>query len=205
MLAAALRRHVGDGPFQDFQQRLLHAFPGDVARDRRILVLAADLVDFVDVDDPGLGAAHVAIGGLEQLEDDVLHILADIARLSESGGVDDGEGHVEHAGQRLRQQRLARAGGPDQQDVRFRQFDLAVALAVHVDALVMVINGDRQLLLGLLLADDVLVEERLHFGGLGQMVRRRRGMGIAAVVFQDGIADRDALVADVGARIIAGR
>ena len=115
MLASALRRNVGDGAFQNFQQRLLHAFAGNIARDRRIFVLAADLIDFVDVDDAGLGAAHVAVGRLQQLEDDVLDILAHIAGFGERGGIDDGEGNIEHARQRLRQQRLAGAGRPDQQ------------------------------------------------------------------------------------------
>ena len=57
MLASALRRNVGDRAFEDLQQRLLHAFAGDVARDRRVLVLAADLVDFVDVDDAAAARA----------------------------------------------------------------------------------------------------------------------------------------------------
>ena len=57
MLAAALRRNVGDRAFQNLQQRLLHALARDIARDRRILVLAADLVDLVDVDDALSGSA----------------------------------------------------------------------------------------------------------------------------------------------------
>ena len=51
VLAPALRRNVGDGAFEDLQQRLLDAFARHVAGDRGVLVLAADLVDFVDVDD----------------------------------------------------------------------------------------------------------------------------------------------------------
>ena len=80
VLAAALRRHVGDRAFEDLQQRLLHALARDVAGDRRVLVLAADLVDFVDVDDALLALLDVAAGGLQQLEDDVLDVLADVAR-----------------------------------------------------------------------------------------------------------------------------
>ena len=57
MLAAALRRHVGDRPLEDLQQRLLHALAGDVARDRRVVGLARDLVDLVDVDDAALRRA----------------------------------------------------------------------------------------------------------------------------------------------------
>ena len=59
MLAAALRRNIRDRAFQNLQQRLLHTFARNIARDGWILVLAADLVDFVDVDDAGLrSAAH---------------------------------------------------------------------------------------------------------------------------------------------------
>ena len=80
VLAAALRRHVGDRAFEDLQQRLLDAFARHVARDRRVLVLAADLVDLVDVDDALLALLDVAAGRLQQLEDDVLDVLADVAR-----------------------------------------------------------------------------------------------------------------------------
>ena len=57
MLAAALRRNIGDRPFQDLEQRLLHAFARNIAGDGRVLVLAADLVDFVDVNDALSGSA----------------------------------------------------------------------------------------------------------------------------------------------------
>ncbi len=56
VLASALRRHVGHGAFQDLEQGLLHALAADVAGDGGVLVLAADLVDLVDVDDALLGA-----------------------------------------------------------------------------------------------------------------------------------------------------
>jgi len=39
VFAPALRRHIGDRTFQDFQQGLLHAFAGDIPGDRRVLVL----------------------------------------------------------------------------------------------------------------------------------------------------------------------
>jgi hypothetical protein len=67
VLAAALRRHVGDRPFQDLQQRLLHALARHVARDGRVLVLAPDLVDLVDVDDALLALLDVATGACSSL------------------------------------------------------------------------------------------------------------------------------------------
>src|SRR6266516_4480560 len=56
MLAAAVRRHRRDGTFHDLEQSLLHALARAVAGDRRVVGLAADLVDLVDIDDAALGA-----------------------------------------------------------------------------------------------------------------------------------------------------
>ena len=124
VLAPALGRHRGRGALEDLEQRLLHALARDVAGDRRVLALARDLVDLVDVDDAGLGPLDVVVGGLDQLEEDVLDVLADVAGLGERGGVGDGERHVEHPRQRLRQQRLAAAGRTEQQDVGLRELDV---------------------------------------------------------------------------------
>ena len=198
MLAAALGRHVGDGAFENLQQRLLHAFTRDVAGDRRILVLAADLVDFVDVDDALLRLLDVATGGLQQLQDDVLDVLADVARFGERGGVDNRERDGEELGQRLREQRLAGAGRADQQDVRLVQLDFVAAARrlLDLDPLVVIVDGDRELLLGRLLANHVLVEELLDFLRRGQR-RARAGAALEAVVVRDDVvADLDTLVAD---------
>ena len=102
--------------------------PRDVARDRRVVALARDLVDLVDVDDAALRALDVVIGVLQQRDDDVLDVLADVAGLGEVGGVGDRERHVEDARERLREQRLARAGRPEQEDVRLLQLDVVVGL-----------------------------------------------------------------------------
>ena len=80
VLAAALRRDRGRRALQDLQQGLLDALAGDVAGDRRVFALAGDLVDLVDVDDPGLGLLDVVVGRLDQLQQDVLDVLADVAR-----------------------------------------------------------------------------------------------------------------------------
>src|SRR5204862_6449277 len=102
MLAAALRRYARNGAFHDLEQGLLNAFARYVARDRWVIGLAADLVDLVDIDDTALRALDVVIGRLQQLENDVLDILADIARFGQRGGIRHGEGHVENTRERLR-------------------------------------------------------------------------------------------------------
>ena len=205
MFAAALGRNVGDGALQDLEQGLLHAFAGDIARDGGVLVLAADLVDLVDVDDPLLGASDVAVGGLEKLENDVLDVLADVACLSERGGVDNGEGNVEHLGQRVSEKSLAGAGGTDEKDVGLGQLNFVVAGLVHLDPLVVVVDCDSQLLLGLVLAYDVIVEETFDLSWLGEMACGGGWNIAAAIVVEDRVTDGNALVADVGARVVAGR
>ena len=97
VLAPALRRHRRGRPLEDLQQRLLDALARHVARDRRVVGLAGDLVDLVDVDDPGLGLLDVVVRGLDQLQEDVLDVLADVAGLRQRGGVGDGERDVEDA------------------------------------------------------------------------------------------------------------
>ena len=158
MLAAPLRRHVGHRAFEHLQQGLLHALARDVARDRDVLAGLADLVDLVDVDDAALGRFEVEVGGVQQLEQQVLDVLADVAGLGQRGGVADGEGHLQVLGQGAGQQRLAAAGRTDQQDVRLVELDVGLDVLVQHQPLVVVVHGDGQDLLGLVLADHVLVE-----------------------------------------------
>ncbi len=165
-MKSALRRHVGDGALEDLQQSLLNALTADITSDRRVVRLARDLVDLVDVDDSALGAADVEVGRLDQAQKDVLDILAHIARLGEAGRVRDCEGDVEDLRQRLREVGLATAGRPDQQHVRLRQLDVADRLG-RGDPLVVVVDLDGEHLLGAILADHILVErgaDRLRVG-----------------------------------------
>src|SRR3954447_6318032 len=66
VLAPALGRHRGDGPLENLQQGLLHSLARDVTRDRRVVRFPCDLVDLVDVDDPGLGLLDVEVRRLDQ-------------------------------------------------------------------------------------------------------------------------------------------
>src|SRR5229473_3162073 len=194
MLAAALRPHGRDRPLDQLQQRLLHALAGNVPGDRRVVGLAADLVDLVDIDDAALRPLDVVVGRLQQLQDDVLDVLADVTCFRQGGGVRHGEGHVEDARQRLRQQRLAGAGRPDQQDIRFRQLDVVV-LGLVVEPLVMVVDRDREHLLGVVLADDVVVEDLADLLRGRNAVARLHQRGLVLLA-DDVHAQLDALVAD---------
>src|SRR6185436_1548601 len=71
MFSAALGRNISDGPFQHLQKGLLDTLTRDVACDRGFLVLPADLVDFIYIDDAGLCARDVTRRVLDQPQDDV--------------------------------------------------------------------------------------------------------------------------------------
>jgi len=171
-----------------------------------VLSLAGDLVDLVDVDDTSGRLLDVVVGVVEQVLDDVLDVLADVAGLGEAGGVGDGEGDVEEARQRLRQQRLARSRRPDEQDVRLLQLDVVAGPAGHrplgplrlarVDALVVVVDRDREDLLRPLLPHHVVVEERLDLRR-GRQRHRRAALVALGLLGDDVVAQPDALVADV--------
>ena len=71
-------------------------------------------------------------------------------------------------------------------------------LADGLDALVVVVHGHGQRALGLVLADDVVVQDAVDVARLGQLleVERRRG---GELLVDDLVAQVDALVADVHA------
>src|SRR5215213_5174628 len=172
MFATTLRWNIRDRAFEDLQQRLLHAFTRHIASDRRVLILTTNLVYFINVDDSLLCAFDVAVGSLQQFQNDVLDVFTNVARFSQCCRIDDRERNSEHARERLREQRLARSGRPDQQNVCFLNLDVRTT-ATEFDALVVLIDGDGQALLRFILADHIFVQEVFDLSGL----RQRRASG----------------------------
>ena len=132
--------------------------------------LRRNLVDLVDVDDAALRPLDVVVGVLQQLQDDVLDVLADVARLGQRGCIGHREGHVEDARQRLGKQGLAATRRAHQQDVGLGEFDVVV-LGRVVEPLVVIVHRHREHALGVVLADHVGVE---HGADLGRGSARRR-------------------------------
>ena len=211
VLAATVGRHVAHGALQDLQQRLLHTLAAHITGDGGILALAGDFVDLIDVDDTHLCLLHIKIRRLKQLEQDVLHILTHIARLGQGGGIRNGEGHPQHLGQGLSQQSLADTGGAQQQNVGLLQFHIRTFAAQ--DALIMVVNGDRQHTLGLILTNDILVQpvldlsrsqdidiqtiHSLHPGTACAAARAAVCFRVLRLIREQIMAQTDALAADV--------
>ena len=145
MLTATLRRHGSLGTLDDFEQRLLNALARNIARDGQVLGLTGHLVDLVDVDDADLGPLDIEIRGRDQLEQDVLNVLADITCLGEGGCISDGERNLQRTGKRLRKQRFTGTRRSQQHDIGFRKLDIAfLGLLAKADALVVVIHRNGQ-------------------------------------------------------------
>ena len=196
MLPPSLWRNIRHGSFEQLQQRLLHAFSRDIPRDRRVIRFAGDFVDFVDKNDSELGPGKVVIRGLEQLDQDVFHILANVTGFGECRGIDYGERNLQDTGQGLRQQSFSGPGRPDHEYVAFVNLDVARFLRPR-SSFVMIIHGDRQRLFRVFLTYDVLIEPGFQFS------RRRQPLNFDLLLagdffFKDLVAQLHALIADIG-------
>ena len=202
MLAAAGGRNACHRALKDLKQRLLNALARNIAGDGEVLGLAGDLVDLVHIDNANLRALDIAIGGIDELEQDVLHVLAYITGLGERGGVGDGKRHLEDARERLGEQSLTGTGGTEQQDIGLGELHLVhviVKPGVHARCLVkgghrgtaldhstvVVVHGHRHGALGVLLAHDIgrklvidLVRRRHMRNDLARVVLKLKALGL---------------------------
>ena len=200
VLPAALGRHVGHGALHDFQQRLLHAFAGNVPGDGGVFALAGNFVDLIHIDDAPLGPLHVEIRRLQKPQQDVLHIVAHVAGLGQGRGVGNGEGHLQNTGQSLSEQRFAGAGGAQHQNVALLK--LHIVAAAEIDPLIVIVDRHGQRYLGGFLSDDIFIQHRPDLLGGGQLIGDvLQGSGLRAVepLVQNAHTKLHALVADADA------
>lgn len=200
VLSTALGRDIRDRAFEHLEQRLLHAFAGDVARDAHVAGASGDLVDFIDVNDSALSGFEIEVGALKESEEDVLNIFADIAGLGQGRRVADRKRDIENAGEALGEQRFARTGGADEQDVALFDFDVVDLGAIGVtESLVVIMDGDGEGALGVILADDVLIEEALDLKRRRDLVEERlHAAGAPLLLLDDVVAEIDAVGTDEG-------
>jgi hypothetical protein len=152
------------------------------------------LSDLVDIDDAALRSLDIVIGVLQQFQNDVLDILADIAGFGQSGCIGHRERHVQDARQRLGQKRFATPCRPDQQDVGFGQLDVVV-LGRVIETLVVIVHCHRKHALGVVLSDDITVQNGTDFSRAGDAITRLY-QGVLVLFAYDIHAKLDAFIAD---------
>jgi hypothetical protein len=179
---------------------LLHALARDIARDRRVVRLTRYFVDFVDVDDAVLGLLHIVVALLQQLLDDVLDVLTDVAGFGQRGGIGHDERHIQESCQGLGQQSFSGTGRANQQDIALGQFHFVV-FGLIAQAHVVIVHRHRQGLLCRLLADHILIKDVPYLLGNWQVALA----GLVALLTlnllaYDVVAKLDALIANKNRR-----
>ena len=211
MLASALGRNGRHGALDNLQQGLLHTLTGHVTGDGEVLpTLASNLVDFVNVDDAALSLRHVTVGGIDEAQQDVFHVVTHVTGLGEGGCVDQSKGHIQLLRQGGGQVGFAAAGRAEHQNIGLAQLHLLPrrrrerAGGQHrvvqvVNTLVVVVHRHRQGALRGILTDDVVVEMGINlarggqlFGGCGG----RRDVCLQTLVGQDFFAELHTFIAD---------
>ena len=204
MLSTPLRRYIDRRTLQNLQQGLLHTLARHITCDGGVVALAGNFIHLVNKDDASLGLLDLVVGCLQQARKDALHILAHIARLGKHRGIDNGEGDLQQLGNGAGDKRLTRTGGTHQHDVRLIDLDV-VLLGLGQEAFVVVIDRYGHRTLGLVLADDPLIQKLFDLGGAHQLLGGKIiGFGVGfdahrlALLVEDAVAVLDAAVADVG-------
>src|SRR5690606_38076623 len=98
--------------------------------------------------------------------------------------------------ERLSKQRLAGTCWPDQQDIALAELDFVTFHLAIANTLVMVVDGNGQSALRLLLTNDVTIKEFLDFGRRRQLVANGVTSSLLGLFQNDVVAEVDAFIAD---------
>ena len=159
MLSSSLRRNAGNCALQDLKKRLLDTLTGYISCDGRILRLSCYLVDLINVDNAVLRTVNIIISCLNDLQQNILHILAYISGLREGCGVCNGKRYIQKSGKCLCQQCLTGTGGSQHKDITLLKFNVGI-FSRH-NALIVIVNGYRQHLFRLILPDHIIIQKCL--------------------------------------------
>ncbi len=132
----------------------------------RIFGFAGDLVDLVDVDDAHLPSIDVVIGGGDELEQDVLDVLAHVSGLGDAVASAMAKGTSSMRASVWAKSVLPQPVGPSSKMLLLAKLDLVIfGTQAQGNALVVIVDGDGERLLGILLADDVLGQLGMNLDG----------------------------------------
>ena len=203
MLTTTLRGDVHDRSLEKLQKPLLDSFATDITSDRRVVTLTSDLIDLIDEDDPTLCGCDIIVGDLEEASEKALNILTYVTSLCQYRSINDSERDVKEASNGLCQKCLTRPCGAEHEDVTL--LDLyAIRLGTWLsEALVVVVYGDREIALGLILTDDIAVKELFYLTWFGEILELLLSSFFGGLcfgtreLFEELVSSIDALWADV--------
>ena len=207
MFAAALGRYVGDRSFQNFQKCLLNTLTADVTGDRSVFGFTGDFVNFVNIDNTVFGSFYIKICRLQQTNQHIFDVIANIAGFGQCRCVCNRKRNIQDLRQSLCQQRLTDTSRSQKENIALLQFYILVLIgALMQNPLIMVINRDRQRNLGLILANNILVQHSFNLSWLEQcdvlissyrFIPRVGNRREKPLLRQHLITKRDTLVADI--------
>src|SRR5699024_1935051 len=117
MLTSTLRRDRSNCALEDFQQGLLNTLTRNITRYGRVIWLARDFIYLIDIDDPAACAVNIEVSCLQQLEQDIFYVLANITSLSQGSRVSNRKRNIQHARKCLCEVGLTGTGWPQHQDI----------------------------------------------------------------------------------------
>ena len=170
VFTTTLWRNIYDCSLEELEESLLYALATNVAGDGRVVGLACYLVYLVDKDYSTLRLSNVIVGYLQQSGEYALHVLSHVASFCEHSSIDDSKGNVEQTGYGTCQERLSRSCGTSHNDVALLYIH-AVVVSGLLKTFVVVIYSHREIALGVVLTDDIFVEERLYLTRLRNLLK----------------------------------
>jgi hypothetical protein len=181
----------------------LDAFAGDVAGDGGAVGgFSTNFINLIYIDDAGFGAFDIVVGILKQSQNNGFNIFADVAGFGDGGGVGDAEGDVEDFCEGAGKESFAAAGGADEKDVAFFDFDfveVAGFRSISMKTFVVIMHSDGEDAFGFVLTDNVFVEFLTDFDGFWDAGIMDVVRSWAKFFVEDAFTDEDAAVADVDA------
>ena len=186
----------------------MHTLTRYVTGDARVLALAGDLVHLVDEDDTALCFLQIVVGILQEAYEERLYVFSYVTCFCQGSCIHNSKWHFQQFGNRAGKESLTRTRRTYEQDIALLYLYAVVILGLE-DTLVVVIYRNRQVALGFVLSDHVLVEEGLDIGWLGQRSQLESFymaffLLLDLILLDDSVTCLHTLVADIYARNLRG-
>ena len=110
MLTATCWWNTCHRTFKNLQKCLLNTLARDITSNRKVLGLASNLVNLIDVDNAYLSALNIAVSSSNELKQDILDIFTNVASLSKSCCVSNSKRNLKKTSKRLSKQCFTSTG-----------------------------------------------------------------------------------------------